>query len=42
MDSNYIWAILGLVSLLIIFGFIYLATSGSLEMIDDWGEEERP
>ncbi len=42
MDSNYVWAIFGLISLVIIFGSIYLATSGALEMIDDWGEEERP
>ena len=42
MDSNYVWAILALISLVIIFGSIYLALSGRLEMIDDWDEEVRP
>jgi hypothetical protein len=39
MDSNYIWAIFALVSLVIIFGSVYLALTGRLEMIDDSDEE---
>ena len=41
MDSNYVWAIFGLISVVIIFTCVYLGVAGRFEMIDDWEEERR-
>jgi hypothetical protein len=41
LDSNYVWAIFGLLSLLIIFTVVFVGVAGRSEMIDDWEEERR-
>lgn len=40
MDSNYVWAIFGLLSLVVIFTVVYLGVAGRSEIVDDWEEEQ--